>query len=97
MALEPELPAEHEDDSEIRRVRSKFWIALALTVPVVAIAMLPHLLGIEHSGPVSRWLRAVELLLSTPVVLWAALDYYRRGWMGVVNRSPNLHTLGRSR
>lgn len=93
MALEPELPAEHEDDSEIRRVRSKFWIALALTVPVVAIAMLPHLLGIEYSGPGSRWLRVVELLLSTPVVLWAALDYYRRGWMGVVNRSPNMYTL----
>ena len=38
-------------------------------------------------------LRGAELLLSAPVVLWAALDYYRRGWMGVVNRSPNMYTL----
>ncbi|HTJ19559.1 MAG TPA: copper-translocating P-type ATPase, partial [Steroidobacteraceae bacterium] len=40
-----------------------------------------------------RVLRGAELLLSAPVVLWAALDYYRRGWMGVVNRSPNMYTL----
>ena len=43
MALEPEMPSEHEDDTELRSVRRKFWISLAFTLPVVAIAMLPHL------------------------------------------------------
>jgi cation transport ATPase len=38
-------------------------------------------------------LRGAELLLSAPVVLWAALDYYRRGWLGVRSRSPNMYTL----
>ena len=93
MALEPEMPTEQEDDSEIPRVRNKFWIASALTLPVVVIAMVPHLFDIVLSDATARWLRGVELLLSTPVVLWAALDYYRRGWMGVVNRSPNMYTL----
>ena len=93
MALEPEMPTEHEDDSEIVRVRHKFWIALALTLPVVAIAMLPHVFDVQLSDTAAAWLRRVELLLSAPVVLWAALDYYRRGWMGVVNRSPNMYTL----
>jgi P-type Cu+ transporter len=93
MALEPEMPSEREDDTEIRRVRDKFWIALALTLPVVAIAMVPHLFDIGLSNTAAGWLRAVELVLSAPVVLWAALDYYRRGWLGVLNRSPNMYTL----
>jgi P-type Cu+ transporter len=93
MALEPELPSEHEDDTEVRRVRNKFWIALALALPVVVIAMVPHLFDLALSAAVADWLRAAELVLSAPVVLWAALDYYRRGWLGVVNRSPNMYTL----
>jgi P-type Cu+ transporter len=93
MALEPEVPGEQEDDREIRKVRRKFWIALAFTLPVVGIAMLPHLLDLHVSAAGARVLRGAELLLSVPVVLWAAVDYYRRGWMGVVNRSPNMYTL----
>src|SRR5690606_38086533 len=42
MALEPEMPTEHVDDTELRAVRQKFWIALALALPVVVIAMTPH-------------------------------------------------------
>jgi Cu+-exporting ATPase len=93
MALEPEMPAEQEDDREIRKVRAKFWIAVAFALPVVGIAMLPHLLDLHISEGSARVLRGAELLLSVPVVLWAALDYYRRGWTGVVNRSPNMYTL----
>jgi Cu+-exporting ATPase len=93
MTLEPEMQSEQEDDTELRRVRGRFWIALAFTVPVVAIAMVPHLFDLGLSDTAARWLRAAELLLSAPVVLWAALDYYRRGWTGVLNRSPNMYTL----
>ena len=93
MALEPEMPSEHEDDSEINAVRTKFWVAVAFTLPVLVIAMLPHLLALELSQATARLFRASELLLTAPVVLWAALDYYRRGWLGVVNRSPNMYTL----
>lgn len=93
MTLEPEMPTEHEDGTELRHVQRKFWISLALALPVVGIAMLPHLLDLHLSQASARAMRGAELLLSAPVVLWAALDYYRRGWMGVVNRSPNMYTL----
>ncbi|MFC4310936.1 copper-transporting P-type ATPase [Steroidobacter flavus] len=93
MALEPELPSEHVDDSELRAVRRKFWISLALTVPVVILAMAPHMLDLALSHSTARILRTLEMLLSVPVVLWAAADYYKRGWMGIVNRAPNMYTL----
>jgi P-type Cu+ transporter len=93
MALEPEMPSAHEDATELNAVRSKFRVSLAFTVPVVVIAMLPHLGGMDVADGAARVLRGAELLLTAPVVLWAALDYYRRGWLGVVNRAPNMYTL----
>ena len=93
MALEPEMPAATEDNSELDAVKRKFWIATALSVPVVALAMLPHLLDLHLSAGTAQTLRYCELLLTLPVVLWAGLDYYRRGWRGVLNRSPNMYTL----
>ena len=93
MALEPLVPTAVEDDSELRAVKRKFWISAALSIPVVAIAMLPHLLDLHLSDAAASALRYAELLLTAPVILWAAADYYRRGWRGVVNRSPNMYTL----
>jgi Cu+-exporting ATPase len=93
MALEPEMPTEHEDVTDINSVRTKFWVSVAFTVPVLVIAMLPHLIGMDVAHGTARALRGAELFLTAPVVLWAALDYYRRGWLGVVNRSPNMYTL----
>src|SRR6266481_3343533 len=93
MALEPLMPTAAEDDSELRSVRRRFWTALTLAVPVMLIAMVPHLFGRAHD-PTAAWtLRILELALSAPVVLWAAAPYYRRGWLGVVHGSPNMYTL----
>src|SRR5688572_19543030 len=93
MALEPLVPTASEDDSELRRVKKKFWFAAALSAPVVVIAMVPHLFDL-HLGGAALWiLRFTELALTAPVVLWAGADYYRRGWRGIVNRSPNMYTL----
>ncbi|MEJ0038048.1 MAG: copper-translocating P-type ATPase [Gammaproteobacteria bacterium] len=93
MALEPLMPTEAEDDGELRAVKRRFWISAALSLPVVAIAMLPHVLDLHLSPSVARVLRGAELLLTLPVVTWAGADYYRRGWLGVLNRSPNMYTL----
>jgi Cu+-exporting ATPase len=93
MALEPLMPTAVEDDSELRAVKKKFWISAALSLPVMSIAMLPHLLDMHLSGAAAAALRFGELLLTAPVILWAAAGYYRRGWRGVVNRSPNMYTL----
>jgi Cu+-exporting ATPase len=93
MALEPVMPTSVEDDSEIRSVRRRFWTALMLAVPVMLVAMVPHLFGRSHDPAMAWTLRILELALSAPVVLWAAVPYYRRGWLGVVHRSPNMYTL----
>jgi Cu+-exporting ATPase len=93
MALEPLMPTETTDDSEIRSVRRRFWIASTLAIPLMLIAMLPHLFG-NVTAPATAWtFRVLEVTLSAPVVLWAALPYYRRGWLGVVHGSPNMYTL----
>ncbi len=93
MALEPVTPTGLENDGELRSVRRKFWIASILALPAVLVAMLPHFAIFHPDHEVARALRGVELLLSIPVVLWAGLDYYRRGWIGIVHRSPNMYTL----
>ena len=93
MALEPLMPSAVEDNSELLAVKKKFWFSAALSIPVVVIAMLPHLLDMHLSGAAASALRYAELGLTAPVILWAAADYYRRGWHGMINRSPNMYTL----
>jgi Cu+-exporting ATPase len=93
MALEPVMPAAEQDDCEVRAVRRRFWIALVFATPVVLLGMLPHLLHLQLTHGVARMLQYLELSLTAPVVLWSAADYFRRGWLGVVNRSPNMYTL----
>ena len=93
MALEPVMPTAEEDDSELRHVKRKFWIAAVLSLPVVAIAMVPHLFDLHLTDGTARVLRYLELGLSAPVVFWAGAAYYQRGWKGVLNRSPNMYTL----
>ena len=94
MALEPLLPTLIEDDTEVRGVRRRFFGALGLALPVMLIAMVPHLAGglaLGHAAALA--LQVLEFALSAPVVLWAAVPYYRRGWLGVLERAPNMYTL----
>jgi Cu+-exporting ATPase len=93
MALEPLHPPAVQDDAGISRVRRKFWISAALSIPVVVVAMVPHLMDLHMTAAAVRIFRGLELLLTAPVVLWAAGDYYRRGWAGIRHRSPNMYTL----
>jgi Cu+-exporting ATPase len=93
MALEPLTPAADEDGSELRKVRRKFWIASVLAIPLFGVAMAPHWLDARIGMVAAYALRWLELALATPLVLWLGLDYYRRGWLGVRNRSPNMYTL----
>ena len=95
MALEAsaEMP-EVEPNPELLFMRSRFWLALILTIPVFILAMGDMLPG----TPISRLLSpttkvGLEALLSTPVVLWCGFVFFQRGWRSVVNRSPNMFTL----
>ncbi|MCL4203267.1 MAG: heavy metal translocating P-type ATPase [Pirellulaceae bacterium] len=95
MDLEPKtvVPGVETDDSELRNMTGRFWGALALTIPVFLLAMLP-MLGV----PVDRWLGAtwhswLQLLLSTPVVLWGGWPFFERGWRSIVTWNLNMFTL----
>jgi Cu+-exporting ATPase len=95
MALEPMgVPTGEEGPNpELIDFTRRFWISAALSVPLLVIAMGP-MLGLPFRDwigePLATW---VEFALATPVVLWAALPFFRRGWASIVNRSPNMWTL----
>lgn len=93
MALEPSLPMDVENDIAIRHVWRKFWLAVAFAMPVLLIAMLPDLLGMVITARKAHTLRLIEFALSSPIVLGAAADYYRRGWLGIMHRAPNMYSL----
>ena len=96
MPLEPKGVPSGDDhaDAEIRDLTRKFWIALALTIPVFFIAMGGMIPGLNLNSwlphSVSKW---IELVLTVPVVFWAGGLFFRRGWQSIVNRSPNMFTL----
>jgi Cu+-exporting ATPase len=93
MALEPRtVTAQEEDNPELRDMTRRFWISLALTAPLLVIAMGHMLPGMQLLLP-GRWQPWIELILATPVVLWGGAPFFQRGWTSVVNRSTNMFTL----
>jgi Cu+-exporting ATPase len=93
MTLEPRtVTAQEEDNPELREMTRRFWISLALTVPLLVIAMGHMLPGMQLLLP-GRWQPWIELILATPVVLWGGAPFFQRGWTSVVNRSTNMFTL----
>ena len=71
----------------------RFWVGLALTIPVIVLAMAEHLPGLHGVLPQPRASGWIQLLLSTPVVLWSAWPFFVRGWNSLVSRSLNMYTL----
>ncbi len=94
MALEPEDAAAAGDASnpELADMTRRFWIALALAVPVVVLEMGGHLADLHTliSPAVSNWL---QLALATPVVLWCGWPFFERGWRSIVSGHLNMFTL----
>ena len=92
MALEPMKPTD-EPSHELVDFTRRLWISVAAAVPLIVLTM-----GGMVGLPVRDWLghqiaAYLEFLLATPIVLWAALPFFQRGWDSVVNRSPNMWTL----
>jgi Cu+-exporting ATPase len=83
MALEPRVASADEGPNpELVDMQRRFWVGLALTVPLIVLSMLPGV----HLG----WL---ELVLATPVVLWCGLPFFVRAAESLVRLSPNMFTL----
>src|ERR1035437_9001517 len=94
MALEPRDVTAETANPELVNMTRRFWIGVALTLPLLAVMVSDILPGhpIQHllSGALLGW---IEFALATPVVLWAGWPFFERGWESVVHRSPNMFTL----
>ena len=97
MPLEPKEVTNAADEHarrEIRDLSRKFWIGLALTLPVFLLAMLPMIPGVSLEGwipkSVSKW---IELALATPVVFWAGGIFFVKGWRSLKGWNLNMFTL----
>jgi P-type Cu+ transporter len=92
MALEPVLPSD-EPSEELTDFTRRMWVSATAAVPLIILTM-----GGMVGLPVRDWIghqtaNHLEFALATPIVLWAALPFFRRGWHSLVNRSPNMWTL----
>ncbi|WP_035304611.1 heavy metal translocating P-type ATPase [Brevundimonas aveniformis] len=92
MALEPLVPTD-EANPELADFTRRLWISAIAAVPLIILTM-GEMVGL----PVRHWIGPrlvpwIELIIATPVVLWAALPFFKRGWDSIVQRSPNMWTL----
>jgi Cu+-exporting ATPase len=86
MALEPRIGVPETSNPELEGMTRRLWVCSVLTVPLL-IFMFTGL-----SADLS-WLRWVEFVLATPVVLWGGAPFFQRGWRSVVTRNLNMFTL----
>lgn len=93
MALEPEIAtADTGPNPELVDFTRRFWIGLALTLPVFVLEMGAHIVGAH--GWVDPVLSSyIQFAFATPVVLWAGLPFFERGWQSLVTRNLNMFTL----
>nr|WP_245798568.1 heavy metal translocating P-type ATPase [Sphingopyxis flava] len=94
MALEPAMVTADEGPSaELIEMTRRFWIGLALSLPVLVLEMGGHLFpALHHLIPMkaSIW---IQFALATPVVLWAGWPFFQRGWASLETRNLNMFTL----
>ncbi|MEO8844322.1 MAG: HAD-IC family P-type ATPase, partial [Kofleriaceae bacterium] len=91
MALEPEIPtAEEGPNLELVDMTRRFWISAAITLPLLVLAMGEVVGFVPFSASTRTW---IELVLATPVVVWAGAPFFHRGWNSIWNRSLNMFTL----
>jgi Cu+-exporting ATPase len=103
MALEPRTaPALPEDNPELRQMSRRFWVSLALTIPLAGLAMGRMLMPAAFVG--DAWIGRfkvyddhaaiwIQLALATPVVLWGGWPFFQRAWASIRVRSANMFTL----
>jgi P-type Cu2+ transporter len=94
MALEPLLATAAEDNSELQDMTRRFWVSLALALPLLVITMSEFVPGpnLHHlvSGEAFNWMQAV---LATPVVLWGGWPFFVRAWASFKTWNLNMFSL----
>jgi heavy metal translocating P-type ATPase len=95
MDLVPELGGEgSEEEKAYKKMAKKFWIALALSIPIFIIAMSDMIgfINLEVIAPKKFW-GWMEFLLATPVVFYCSWGFFKRGWSSIRRWLPNMWTL----
>ena len=93
MALEPDVvTADAQPNPELDDMVRRFWVGLALALPVFLLEMGGHLVDLHPwiAPQTSNW---VQLVLATPVVLWAGWPFFERGWASIRSGNLNMFTL----
>src|SRR5690349_13756912 len=94
MALEPRTITAEEDNKELTDMARRFKVGLILVIPLLLLAMSDLIPGHPVQRAISmRILTYIQVVLATPVVLWAGWPFFERGWASIVNRSLNMFTL----
>jgi P-type Cu+ transporter len=93
MTLEPEtISLETSENVELKDFQQRFWISLALTLPVIFLSMGEHVFDFSKiiTARNSTW---IQLVFATPVVLWGGFPFFKRAWQAFETRSLNMFTL----
>ena len=91
MALEPLLSAE-DDDTEYKDMLFRLWVSSILSAFVLFLAMGDMFFNFSlFLTPTAN--RLLQLVLTTPVVLWAGWPFFVRGWNSILNKSLNMFSL----
>ncbi len=94
MALEPvTITAATAASPELADMKRRFWVAAALTIPVLILGMGRDLIPALHDLVPARASNWVQLAFATPVVLWAGKPFFERGWTSVRTLKLNMFTL----
>ncbi len=96
MALEPRtVSVGEEKNPELVSMTRRFWVCVALTVPILVVAMADVVPGLSAMMQVAspRTWQWAEFILATPAVLWGGWPFFVRGWRSLVTRNLNMFTL----
>ncbi len=94
MALEPKTATLADaENPELGDMTRRFWIGVALSVPLLALAMSAMVPALHDLLPTPRIRQLVELLLASPVVLWGGWPFFERGGRSILTRRLHMFTL----
>jgi Cu+-exporting ATPase len=93
MALEAVSVSAEESNPELEDMTRRFRVSLLFSVPVFLLAMSDLIPGMPVQHALRTWLAWIELALATPVVVWAGLPLFQRGWTSLKTRRLNMFTL----
>ncbi len=93
MALEPMDGVAEGPNHELIDFTRRLWVSAGAAVPLLVLTMGP-MIGLPVRGWIGEGITLwIELLLATPVVLWAAAPFFHRGWTSLKTRNFNMWTL----